>query len=439
MAKDLKIVGTGDALYVAAMPREYDRELAELRDFMSDCDARLTNFESNIEEFGDFAAAESGGTWINTPPADFDDLTRFGFNFYGTGNNHAGDFSTHGMLSTLDALEARGFAHAGTGRSMEEAMAPAVIECEDGRRVAVIAFTCDFKPTMQAGYASEAMKARPGVNYLRSEKIYPIAKEDVEILRRIAKDTRMNEYHEVLIATGYRLPDPEGIYRFGDMKFCYDGSHATSECNKADLARITDSIRRAKEEYGTVVVMSHCHGAKGGNLEELPDFIIELLHACVDAGASAIFGGGTHQLRPMEIYRGVPIFYSLGDFIYQGMRVHHLPADFMLAYGVDKNATAWEGLMARSQNNTKGLQTQECNFLTVLPRVTIGDDGRVCGVEMLPISLGFHREGNLNGLPYHAKGEEGRKIFDILDRLSRPYGTKLTYENDKIYWVSEDL
>ena len=30
-------------------------------------------FESNIEEFDDFAAAESGGTWINTLNADFDD------------------------------------------------------------------------------------------------------------------------------------------------------------------------------------------------------------------------------------------------------------------------------------------------------------------------------------------------------------------------------
>ena len=55
-------------------------------------------------------------------------------------------------------------------------------------------------------------------------------------------------------------------------------------------------------------------------------------------------------------------------------------------------------------------------------------------MEMLPLSLGFEREGHLNGLPYYAKGNEGRKIFDILNRLSAPFGTELVYENDKIIW-----
>ena len=89
--------------------------------------------------------------------------------------------------------------------------------------------------------------------------------------------------------------------------------------------------------------------------------------------------------------------------------------------------------MARSKNNTIGLQAQECNFLTVLPRITV-ENGELASIEMLPLSLGFHREGHLNGLPYHAKGEEGKRIFDILNRLSTPYGTKLAYENDRIYW-----
>lgn len=430
MKKEIVMTGTGDALYVARMPKEYTAELKEIADYISTCDVRMTNFESNIEEFGDFAASESGGTWINTPPEDFDDLMRFGFNYYGTANNHAGDFSMHGMLSTIDELDRRGLAHSGTGRSMEEAAAPAVIDC-DGQKVAVIAFTCDFSNAMKAGYGTPAMKPRPGVNYLRSEEIYPITREDAEVLRKIAKKTRMNEYHDVLIETGYELPEPEGIYLFGTQKFCYDGSHPSSECNKADLARIAESIADAKKEYDYVVVLSHCHGACGGNLEEVPDFLEELCHACIDAGASAVFGGGTHQLRPLEIYRGAPIFYSLGDFIYQGMRVHHLPADFMIRYGVDKDAGAWEGLMARSKGGKMGLQAKECNFLTVLPRITL-ENGKMKSMEMMPLSLGFTREGHLNGLPYHAKGEEGKKIFDILNRLSTPYGTKLSYENDRI-------
>ena len=227
------------------------------------------------------------------------------------------------------------------------------------------------------------------------------------------------------------LPEPEGIYFFGGQKFCYDGSYPTSRCNKADLARITKSIEDAKKECDYVVVLSHCHAMRGNDPEAAPEFLEELCHACIDAGAAAVIGGGKHQLRGLEIYHGAPIFYSLGDFIYQGMRVHHLPADFMIAYGVDKDASAWEGLMARSQGGKIGLQTKECNFLTVLPRITF-EDGKMKSMEMMPLSLGFEREGNLNGLPYHAKGDEGKKIFDILNRLSKPYGTEMTYENDMI-------
>jgi len=433
MNKKLKITGTGDALYVATMPREYDADLAELRSYLDTCDVRITNLESNIEEFGDFAAAESGGTWINTPPADFDDFTRFDFNVIGTANNHVGDFSTHGLLSTIDELDKRGIAHMGTGRSLEEASAPAVIEC-DGKRIAVIAFTMSFKPAMKAGDPSEAMRGRPGVNYLSVQRAWPISKEQAEQLIQIAKDSRLNEENQVYIDTGYMLPDPEGLVTFGDHTFCYDGSYPANYCNKKDLARIVASVKAAKEAYDYVFVVSHSHTNTGGDFEEVPPALIEVCHALVDAGASAIIGGGTHQLRPMEVYRGAPIFYSLGDFIYQGMRVHYLPADFMQKYGVPNNATAWEGLMARSKGGKIGLQADECNFLSVLPLISFDENGELSEMEMLPLSLGFHREGHMNGLPYYAKGEEGKKIFDILNRLSAPYGVNLVYENDKIIW-----
>ncbi len=433
MKKTLKITGTGDALYVAAMPREYDAELAELRTYLDTCDVRITNFESNIEEFGDYAAAESGGTWINTPPADFDDFMRYGFNVIGTGNNHAGDFSIHGVLSTLDELDRRGLAHMGTGRDLEEASAPAVLDI-DGKKIAVIAFTMSFHKAMRAGSPSEAMRGRPGANCLTVQRAWPITKEQAEQLIEIGKASRINEENQVYIDTGYALPDPEGLVTFGGLQFCYDGRYPANYCNKADLARIVASIKEAKEKYDYVFVVSHSHTNAGGDFEEVPPALVEACHACIDAGASAIFGGGTHQLRPMEVYRGAPIFYSLGDFIYQGMRVHHLPADFMQKYGLPNDATAWDALMKRSHGGKIGLQAQECNFLSVLPLLSFDENGELFEMEMLPLSLGFEREGHLNGLPYYAKGDEGRKIFDILNRLSAPWGTKLTYENDKIIW-----
>jgi poly-gamma-glutamate synthesis protein (capsule biosynthesis protein) len=43
---------------------------------------------------------------------------------------------------------------------------------------------------------------------------------------------------------------------------------------------------------------------------------VALGHRMIDAGADVIFGGHSHRLQPMETYRGRPIFYSLGNFVW---------------------------------------------------------------------------------------------------------------------------
>ena len=50
----------------------------------------------------------------------------------------------------------------------------------------------------------------------------------------------------------------------------------------------------------------------------LADYQRPLAHALIDAGADAICGHHPHQLHPVEIYRGKPILYSLGNFIFEG-------------------------------------------------------------------------------------------------------------------------
>ena len=113
------------------------------------------------------------------------------------------------------------------------------------------------------------------------------------------------------------------------------------------------------------------------------------------------------------------------------MRVKYLPADFMVKYGVDINSTAWEGLMARSENNTKGLQVHKCNFMTVLPKMTF-EDGKLTSLKMMPVIAGFKREGKMDGLPYEAKGEDAKEIFEVLNTLSKPYGTDLEFNGEII-------
>jgi poly-gamma-glutamate synthesis protein (capsule biosynthesis protein) len=41
-----------------------------------------------------------------------------------------------------------------------------------------------------------------------------------------------------------------------------------------------------------------------------------IAHALIDSGASIIFGHHPHVVEPLEIYEGKPIFYSLGNFVF---------------------------------------------------------------------------------------------------------------------------
>ena len=90
--------------------------------------------------------------------------------------------------------------------------------------------------------------------------------------------------------------------------------------------------------------------------------------------------------------------------------------------------------MARSQGGKIGLQAQKCNFLTVLPKMEFVD-GKMTSLKMIPVALGFEKQGDMNGLPCVANDEESKEIFDILRRLSTPYGTQLKLENNIIELV----
>lgn len=73
------------------------------------------------------------------------------------------------------------------------------------------------------------------------------------------------------------------------------------------------SIRRADRRADLVVVTIHW----GAELDTQPrPEQVTLGHQFVDAGADVIFGHHAHRLQPMEHYRGRPIFWGLGNFVW---------------------------------------------------------------------------------------------------------------------------
>jgi len=77
--------------------------------------------------------------------------------------------------------------------------------------------------------------------------------------------------------------------------------------------RLIESIERCVQTYGIVVVSFHW----SSELLEVPkDYQVDLAHLCIDHGADLIIGHHPHIVQSVEIYKGVPIFYSLGNFAF---------------------------------------------------------------------------------------------------------------------------
>ncbi len=99
-------------------------------------------------------------------------------------------------------------------------------------------------------------------------------------------------------------------------------THFTPMDNEKQIAL---DIANAKQQASLVFVSVHAGGegeAAGGTPEAEEYFMNEyrgnirkFSEFVIDAGASGVFGHGPHIIRPFEIYKQKPIFYSLGNFV----------------------------------------------------------------------------------------------------------------------------
>ena len=60
----------------------------------------------------------------------------------------------------------------------------------------------------------------------------------------------------------------------------------------------------------------------------------ELAHALIEAGADAVIGNHPHVAQDIEVYEGVPIFYSLGNFVFDQYFSQDVQEGLMLTVSV---------------------------------------------------------------------------------------------------------
>jgi len=420
----MKCTAAGDAMVLRRLPGAYPG-FEELRSFINQGDFRFFNLETTIHNHETYGGAQSGGTWFCSPPEVLEDAKEFGFNILSSANNHAMDYSHIGLEKTMDYIQKAGFPNAGVGRTLADAAAPVYFDTLAGR-FALIGACSTFNPEAMAGEQTRTMIGRPGINGIRRSTVYQVSQEDLEHLKRIADSIGINGSRNIIRKEGYLPPLPDDKSEFGELLFeAADKPGKVTKVNPVDMARVEKSIKEALYFADYVIVAIHSHELKGIDKTEPDYFYEEFAHKCIDAGAHAIIGTGPHLLRPIEIYKGCPIFYSLGDFIIQLENIRKAPADMYEKQKLDGNDGMDVLFDTRNHHGTRGLCYEKVMFEAVIPYWE-AENGKLTKLVLMPIELNFDQTRSMGGWP-RPKYDQG--ILERLAKMSEPYGTKIEIEN----------
>jgi poly-gamma-glutamate capsule biosynthesis protein CapA/YwtB (metallophosphatase superfamily) len=347
-----------------------------------------------------------------------DELRFMGINLMGTANNHTMDFGDEGLLSTLESLDRVGIAHAGAGLDLDRASRPAYCETTAGR-IALVDCASSFFEHYAAGPPEPVFRGRPGLNPLLIQYTVQVdrslfAKLD-EVQTTIQRLLGWHEFADVIKEMKDMGPADTGLFLETPIK-AGETLDVLTQPRPEDVSRVLRAIEMARQEARVVIASVHAHGARR-RMEEPDSFLPPFARACLDAGANVVLATGPHVMRGIDLYRGKPIFYSLGNFFSHPQAVAKPPAD-----------GSQSPRSRRAKKN--GLQHQRRFWESFVPRITFAAGGEVTAIELHPITLGFGKRESARGTPRLARGEEARAILLRLAELSRSYGTNIDIDGE---------
>ena len=421
----MSFTAAGDMLIQRKINTNYEGFCA-IRDYISKADVRFFNLETTLHYGEHFGNQFYGGSYLYADPVVLDIAKEYGFNMLSFANNHTMDYSHGGLLSTLDHVNRAGFANAGVGKNLDDAAAPGYLDTQNGRVALISVVSTMMNPAAMAGKQSRRMIGRPGVNPLRFDEKIELTPEQFAVVESIAQNCDVNAKDNISRAEGYQNPLPEGIAVLKDLKFFKgDKTYYHTSPNEEDMERVKKAIYEAQMQADYIIISVHSHEVGGTSKETPAPFIEEFAHQCIDSGAHAVIGHGPHLIRPVEIYKGYPIFYSLGDFMLHNESIPKIPEDMYEKYGLNSDATLRELFCKRSANYTRGLMTDRRMFESFIPYFEI-EDGKVTCLELLPIELDFEKPRWKNGNP---NVRTDCNILERLQKMSASYGTKISIDD----------
>lgn len=242
---------------------------AQVRETLAAADLAYANLECLLYEPPDGHAIEHEGFFAD-PEIAGEALQSAGIAAVGLANNV--NYDAPAILGSLGRLDRLGIAHTGAGPYLAAARAPAIVE-RGGLRVGFLQRSSVYWPTNH-----EATARGCGIAVIRGHTAYQVP----------AHKTRPD------IPPMNRPGVPPIVVTWADRDY---------------LAAYAEDIAALRRDAD--IVVASCHWGLG---EEVLDYMTEIAHAAVDAGADIVIGHGPHYSLPVEVYRGKPIFYGLGSF-----------------------------------------------------------------------------------------------------------------------------
>ena len=422
----ITITATGDSFMTRPVPEGGYQGFEEVREKVLEGDIRFNNLEFTAHDLEGTAASASGGTWAMSEPEILDELQKYGFNAYNFANNHTLDYGEDGLLATIRHLDERNMLNFGAGKDLRAASAPVYMECK-GVKAAFIGLSASFNAFNPASNATEDIPGRPGLNPLRHRTEFHVTPDKIEFLRDLEDKIDINCERNYSISNGYIAPDRPGRYSFGGISFVEDESCFKKTIPDArDVARTVAGIKEARDNGAELVIISvHAHGFDG-RINTVPsEYIVDFCRSCIDSGADMILGHGPHELRGLEIYKGKPIFYSLGNFVFQTETVKLQPAEAYENMGLPLTSTVKELMDLRNGCGTRGYLAIPPIWISVIAAIDF-EDGKTSAIRLYPIWLdGIGNPYDKIGWPHLCDDD---KVLRYFEKLSEPFGTSFDYD-----------
>ncbi|MBE3135309.1 MAG: CapA family protein, partial [Acidobacteria bacterium] len=328
----MTIALTGDSIITQKLSVHSEPQFLKMIEMIRGADVAFANLEMLFHDYEPYPMTQSGGTYMRADPTLAKELAWAGFDIVGRANNHVNDYGVEGMRLTTKYTAAAGLVQAGVGESLEEAREAKYLDTGKGR-VALISVVSTFPDPIRAGRSWGDTRARPGLNPLRFTTTYVVTRQQFDSLRSALAAVGR-------IRGGQPATTDQPVTQmtvFGNRFVVGDKQETRTEPLKEDLDEIAAVVRNASRMADYTIVSFHTHEG-GANRFTPPQFLVTFAHAMVDAGADILTGSGPHVLRGIEIYKGKPILYSIGDFMFQNETLLRMPPENYMPVGLARGA-----------------------------------------------------------------------------------------------------